>query len=259
MTTNFNYNFPFGQPLEKVVQRASSDKKKVFVLGVYASAVHAKWIGNNGRLLVKALAVASEPCIFWKGEEADTERIIKDIDTLGRGCLFPAETKFNGPSGRSLDENYLYPLGVLREDAWLCDLVPYSCQNPGQKNAIERVYKPMGLPLCTIPPVPSVLATEERVLEIVSELEKSGAGTIVLLGDQPIKWFLGRFISRYKKLKDFTDYGKPVPVFINDKEYNVIGLAHPRQTSQLGHAHKYWFDKHQNWMKDKDMIGLYGL
>lgn len=247
---DFNYNFPFGQPLRKVIQKKPFTPKKVFVLGVYASAVHAKWIGCDGKLLVKALAIASEPCIFWKGDSIEAEKIIERIDTLGQGALFPAEDKFNGPSGRSLDENYLHPLGMLREDAWLCDLVSYSCQNTGQINAIERAYKPLGLPPCTIPKVPSVLATNERVLEIVSELEKSEAGTIILLGDQPVRWFLSRFTSMYKKLSDFTIYGKPVSIFINNKEYQVIALAHPRQTSQLGHSDKYWFDRHQNWMKD---------
>ena len=52
--------FPFGQPLHEV-QQTDRRPKKVFVLGVYASAVHARWIGPEGRDVVKALAVASEP------------------------------------------------------------------------------------------------------------------------------------------------------------------------------------------------------
>ena len=52
--------FPFGQP---IVSLAQSDRspKRVFILGVYASAVHARWVGEDGRSIVKALAVASEP------------------------------------------------------------------------------------------------------------------------------------------------------------------------------------------------------
>jgi len=52
--------YPFGSTLKKVEQQDKSPKK-VFVLGVYASAVHAKWIGADGKLKVTALAVASEP------------------------------------------------------------------------------------------------------------------------------------------------------------------------------------------------------
>jgi hypothetical protein len=51
--------FPFGQPAEALVQQ-DREPKKVFVLGVYASAVHARWIGADERDRVKALAVASE-------------------------------------------------------------------------------------------------------------------------------------------------------------------------------------------------------
>jgi uncharacterized protein YwlG (UPF0340 family) len=51
--------FPFASQLQKVEQQDKSPKK-VFVLGVYASAVHAKWIGTDGKVKVNDLAVASE-------------------------------------------------------------------------------------------------------------------------------------------------------------------------------------------------------
>ena len=62
------YLFPFGQELHPLVQQDRSPKK-VFVLGVYASAVHAKW-KKDGQIICQALAVASEPCIFWNGKDA---------------------------------------------------------------------------------------------------------------------------------------------------------------------------------------------
>jgi hypothetical protein len=37
---------------------------------VYASAVHGRWINKDGEEPVKALAVASEPEIFWREEDA---------------------------------------------------------------------------------------------------------------------------------------------------------------------------------------------
>jgi hypothetical protein len=40
-----------------------------------------------------------------------------------------------------------------------------------------------------------VLATSERVEQILGELEESGAETLVLLGDQPIRWFLREFAA----------------------------------------------------------------
>ena len=109
--------FPFGQPL-RTVQQEDRTPKRVFVLGVYASAVHARWIGPDGKDVVKALAVASEPCIFWRGDRGEAERIIKTIPVpRALGQLVPADEQFNGPSGRTLDQYILEPLGLKRSDA----------------------------------------------------------------------------------------------------------------------------------------------
>ncbi len=71
MKTNNEFIFPFGQALHPVVQTDLSPKK-IFILGVYASAVHARWLDKNGKQKVSALAVASEPEIFWRGENAES-------------------------------------------------------------------------------------------------------------------------------------------------------------------------------------------
>ncbi len=128
--------FPFGQPV-RIVEQADRTPKDVFVLGVYSSAVHARWRDARGKQVVAALAVASEPVIFWRGEGA--AEIIDRIDVPKEvGRLEPAASNLNGPSGRALDELYLGPLGITREHAWLCDLVPSSGKNPGQAKAIAR-------------------------------------------------------------------------------------------------------------------------
>ena len=133
--------FPFGQPVQEVKQ-IDRRPKKVFILGVYASAVHARWVDAAGKTAVRALAVASEPEIFWRGDNA--EDIIEQVSVPPElGKLMPAHKQFNGPSGIALDELILHPLGLSREDAWLCDLVPHSCVNPAQKKAIARVYLPL--------------------------------------------------------------------------------------------------------------------
>src|SRR5690606_25135762 len=90
--------YPFGQPLRAVVQ-ADRSPKRVFVLGVYASAVHARWVGPEGRELVRALAVASEPAIFWDG--AGAAEIVAGIDVPREvGRLEAASSMANGPSAR---------------------------------------------------------------------------------------------------------------------------------------------------------------
>ena len=249
-----NVQFPFGQPL-KLVKQKDRSPKKVFVLGVYASAVHAKLYSHDGRLLYGALAVASEPEIFWNGENA--AEIISQISVPPEaGYLLPADEKYNGPSGRTLDELYLAPLGLSRSDAWLCDLVPHSFMNPNQKTAIDTLYTPLreeyDLPVASIPEEPLNLTDERRRNEILAELEESQADTIILLGNKPIKWFLS-YVSDCKKtrLAEFgtETYGSPVSVNISGKTYTVIPLAHVRQGGALGSHSEDWEQRHSNWVE----------
>ncbi len=255
------FHFPFGQPLKKVEQKDQTPKK-VFVLGVYASAVHARWVDMNGKQKVAALAVASEPEIFWRGE--NVQEIINCIQipvALGR-LLVPANKSMNGPSGRALDDLFLSPLGYSRKDVWLSDLLPESRVNEKQKEAITNHYTPeivkqFNLTPATIPDFnKSELDSAKRSREILKELETSQASTIILLGDLPIKWFL-RFYSNkdHSKLSDFGEtsetYGSPVDVIINNKKYKIIALCHPRQAGRLGTSSLKWGQLHTEWIRKK--------
>ena len=251
---NTNYIFPFGEPV-RLIQQRDRGPKRVFVLGVYASAVHARWVGVDGRTHVNALAVASEPYIFWRGDGVDD--ILKGIkmpNELGR--LLPAATNLNGPSGNALDDLFLHPLQLQRSDTWLCDLVPHSCLNPKQKAALEREYSPLmeqySLPKVTLPPVPRQLADETRRREIVAELAESNASTLILLGDEPIRWCLCWFEPRWQVLSDFGQdqaaYGRLHNAEINGKSYQVLPLVHPRQAARLGSHSAEWHQLHQHWI-----------
>ena len=86
------------------------------------------------------------------------------------------------------DTKFLLPLGLAREDVWLCDIIPYTRINPGQKAALRKSYNPLieryYLPECTIPEFQKkVLDDELRRSEILSELNQSLASVIILLGD----------------------------------------------------------------------------
>ena len=260
MESTKDYHFPFGEKLKKVHQ-INTSPKKAFVLGVYASAVHARWTDKNGVQKVAALAVASEPSIFWKGENA--EGIISAIKIpaeLGSLTL-PTNTMLNGPSGRALDELYLKPLGLSRDNTWLCDLLPESRVNEQQREAInthytEQIIKENALKLASIPYFEkSELNSPDRREEILKELEISQAETIILLGDLPIYWFL-RFYSdmKFSKLSDFGEtketYGKPRIINLNGKSYNVISLCHPRQAGRLGSSSAKWGKLHEDWIKN---------
>jgi len=253
-----NYYFPFGQELKKVEQKERSPKK-AFVLGVYASAVHARWIDKNGKQKVSALAVASEPEIFWKGENAkdiiSEIKIPKELGTL----TVPIDIKLNGPSGRALDELFLKPLGLNRENVWLCDLLPFSRVNENQYKAIQKNYTPDIISKYSLKPatVPlfdkKELNSSSRRDEILQELEESKAETLILLGDHPIYWFLRFFDKRYTRLSQFGEttgtYGKYHPIKIYDRTYNVVPLCHPRQAGRLGSSSSKWGILHEGWFK----------
>ena len=72
------FYFPFGQTIKPLRQEDKSPKK-VFVLGVYASAVHARW-KKDGKVICQALAVSSEPRIFWDGNTEEAKRIIDAVN-----------------------------------------------------------------------------------------------------------------------------------------------------------------------------------
>ena len=261
--------FPFGEPV-RLVEQEDRSTKRVFVLGVYASAVHARWVGADGRPLgeargtpqakrsrqvVQALAVASEPYIFWRGD--GVEEIVKGIgipDELG--TLKAADRRMNGPSGIVLDEGILAPMGISRDDAWLCDLVPHSCMNSSQEKAIRRAYNPLveehGLPAASVPRVPTRLSDSVRRDEIARELQESGAELLVLLGDKPIQWFLRFYDERWARLSDFGTtaerYGQVHRVTVAGREISVLPVAHPRQIAKLGRSSERWYGLHRAWV-----------
>jgi uracil-DNA glycosylase len=248
--------FPFGMPVRPVEQQDRSPKR-VFVLGVYASAVHARWLGHDGRTWVNALAVASEPEIFWRGDDAHT--IIAAIQIPpAAGKLIPASPSLNGPSGRTLDDKFLAPLGLERHDAWLCDLLPESRKNPGQAAALTRAYDPvqneLGLPAYDWPPVPEVLANSQRCAEIEQELCAAAPDVLITLGDQPLRWFVSKFGSR-DRLSDYGDgeetYGRLHPLCIAGRNLNLLPLVHPRQAGGLGSHSQRWSALHQYWIDNR--------
>ena len=249
-----NYYFPFGEHLHPLVQQDKTPKQ-VFVLGVYASAVHAKWRKGN-KIICQALAVASEPRIFWDGNEEEARKIIARIHIPEElGTLEPAGRHLNGPSAKVLDEHILAPLGFTREDAWLCDLLPETRLNPSQIKVIRDYYEPImeeyHLNPVTIRHRGSFFCDEKRSKEIIRELEQSQANLLVLLGDIPIKQFLNRVADvEYSSLQEYKDkfgYGKFSETIIKGRKIKILPLAHPRQIGALGAHSEKWNQVHSDW------------
>ena len=248
------YLYPFGQQVKSLVQQDRTPKK-VFVLGVYASAVHARW-KKDGKTICPALAVASEPRIFWDGNVDEAKEIISKIHIPEEvGTLEPAGTHLNGPSAKVLDEHILGALGYTRKDAWLCDLLPETRINDGQAKVIEKEYNPLiekyGLNEVTIPKRPTVFSNAQRCEEIVAELKESKASLLILLGDIPIAQFLSRVAEvPYKSLQEYVElysYGTITAATVDGHTINVLPLAHPRQIGALGAHSEKWNKLHQSW------------
>ena len=251
-----DYRFPFGEKLHRLVQEDRTPKK-VFVLGVYASAVHARWM-KDGKVKCAALAVASEPRIFWDGNPEEAAAIIGRIKIPAEvGTLKPAGKNLNGPSAKVLDEQILKPLGFKRSDAWLCDLLPETRINSNQMKVIKDEYNPLiakyGLNKVDIPERGDVFADKKRCDDILKELEESDARLLVLLGDIPIKQFLNVVADvPYSSLQGYVDlygYGNATDVTIQGRTIKVLPLAHPRQIGGLGFHNKNWHKMHQDWEK----------
>lgn len=50
---------------------------------------------------------------------------------------------------------------------------------------------------------------------------------LILLGDEPLRWFLGYFTSLPKRLADFKEYGHPHSTEIHGLKLGALPLAHP--------------------------------
>lgn len=252
----FMVSFPFGSPLLPLEQQDRTPKK-LFVLGVYASAVHARWVGADGRELVKALAIAPEPEIFWTG--ADAAAIIKSISIPpGVGRLEePKPPTLNGPSGRSLDQDFLRPLGITRSQAWLCDLLPESRLNAAQQARLEQHYVPRmqewALPPYTIESVEKArkqLTDAARREQIAAQVVQSQCELLVTLGDEPLRWFT-RFFGSRRKLCEYVvephQYGDRHELTVAGHQLELLPLVHPRQAAGLGRSSLKWGQIHSSW------------
>ena len=255
------YQFPFGEEVKRLEQEDKTPKE-IFVLGVYASAVHAKWVKDD-HVVCQALAVASEPCIFWDGNAQQAQEIIDKIKIPSEvGWLVLPNSNLNGPSAKVLDEDILKPLGITRNEAWLCDLLPESRINPNQDKVIREKYNPLikryGLNEVTIPLEDGKFCDEKRRGELVDEIVASHAETLVLLGDMPIKQFL-RYVCKidFKDLREYTNtngYGTMKMIEMGGLQINLLPMAHPRQIGGLGSSSQFWFEQHKKWKESQRNI-----
>jgi hypothetical protein len=248
--------FPFGEPNRKVVQKDRTPKK-AFVLGIYASAVHCIWKAADHHILVRAMAVASEPELFWTGNPYEAKEILRSIKVPEEAgyVRYPGRL-LNGPVGRSLDIDILRPLNLPRKEIWLCYLVPYHLSNKGQRKALrkyQRFKQPYNLPDAEIYPTnkKQEFLNEERIEEIIKEIDESASEYIITLGDEPLLHFIRLFNPEILKLNGFKEYGQLYNIKIRDKEYRLLPLIHPKQAGKIGSHTERWLSKHNRWVNEK--------
>jgi hypothetical protein len=112
----------------------------VLIIGVYPSAVHARWLAGDGRIRIRALAVANEPEPFWTGQDAEKHlaAVAATVPAVvGRLVVAPGH---NGPSGQALEASVLAPLRLTRDHIRIADIDNRYMANPAQQQAIDRCY-----------------------------------------------------------------------------------------------------------------------
>lgn len=247
--------FPFGAPSTPRPPRRPRGSAKAFVLGVYPSALHARW-SRSGRTFVAALAVADEPEVFWTGDDGQ-DRIsswshVRWNEDWGSVSSPPT----NGSSGRDVRDRVLAPLGIAIEDAWLTDSVNtfFVKSGPGsQRSAIEQRYLPFAkkhrLETPTIPRRPSAsalvdLAIRSHADRLRSELLEARAPLVISLGNEALSVL--HAVATCEGLPtrlSIKDYGREGRVRLQDYSAHVYAMVHPGQRSPS------WRGAHDRWIR----------
>lgn len=247
--------FPFGEKVRRLIQKDQTPKK-YFVIGSYASAVHATWRSAEDKIFSKALPVANEPEILWKGVPSESGEIIRRIKVPPEAGRLSQPGKWvNGGVGRLFDIEILRPLDIFRTDVWLVLLIPYTVANKGQRKALNRYTRAAGeynLPVSNIKfsNIKTSLVDHNRIRELLNELEVAKAEVIITLGDLPLYHFIRLFEPEKRTLSCFKMYGQLHTIKINDKSYQLLPLYHPKAGEKVGSYTQQWKNVHSNWIKD---------
>jgi hypothetical protein len=216
------------------------------IIGVYPSAVHARWVDVDGRTRIRAVAVANEPEPFWTGQEAE-DHIATVAATVpavvGRLVGAPGH---NGPSGQALDGSVLAPLGLDRDRVRVADVDNRYLANPAQQQAIGRCYnllaqKGLVPPVSWRPRRPITKVPADRRPSLAEELEEAGPDWVITLGDEPLRALGLRRLSP-------STYGVPIAASLLGRRVRLLRLVHTRQQARHGASSPAWAQLHQDWV-----------
>jgi hypothetical protein len=235
--------YPFGQPVGPVSWRQPGPKPAL-IIGVYPSAVHARWIGPDGTG-IRALAVADEPEPFWTGHSAEPKIATVAATVPAEAGRIELAKGHNGRSGQALDELVLAPLGLTRDKIRVADIDNRYMANQSQQDAVARDYVPLvesGLlppatwrPRRTIARIPS-----DRSPALTDEVAGADPAWIITLGDEPLRALGLEPLTR-------ASYGIPLPAVVLGHNVQLLRLAHTRQQAGHGHSSSDWAEAHRQW------------
>lgn len=241
--------------------RPSADgEREIFVLGAYPSALHVKWCHPDGKMLIKAIAVANEPTPFWTGEDQNELRrkwtheqgIRPEWGTFG-AC------EGNGSSGRKLDDMLFNPLKISRTQAWITDCLDEYHQSTSAQAAMSRgpVAK-MLIDHGIIMPVHRAHPTEGQIVamarqqhhrRLLEELAVARPKIVVTLGNAALKVFCELAKMQEAPIRLSSDplhYGRTYGARIGERAIEWLPLAHPAAPESYRQAHRDWLTKRLN-------------
>ena len=256
-TMDKGLQFPFGQPvLPRLPSRASP--ARLFVLGAYPSALHVRWTPPAPWESICALAVDNEPEPFWNGwgEAELIEKWKSDVRFQPEWGEIQGVGFLNGITGRQLDEFYLHPLGIKREDACITDCLDLYHPSIKGLRRVNDTYVSFAteyeLPEARLLKHPSEddivnAAIKNHLPRLRAELATARPELVVTLGNAALRVFamlveLGAGEGPGTRLSPADgSYGKPWPIRLpSGAKATWIPFAYPAAPRMYQDAHKRW-------------------
>jgi len=159
-------------------------------------------------------------------------------------------------SGKHLDDNYLKPLGLTRDDVLLIDLLPYFLANTRGKKGHTmadniRLFESLTGEALDIEARQSPAKMVNLAREILGNVDRlrkylNGVRLLLTLGVETAAFVRGESVSRVSKAARESFYREPVKLEVVGIEMNVVHLAHPG-ILMAGRSGTKWRRRHKAW------------
>lgn len=253
MTSPAPYTYPFGQPVTPRPPSASGPRR-FFVIGAYPSALHVEWIPPSPFKRIQAIPVDDEPTPFWTGHDQE-DRVARWREAVGFKASWGsvrANAKFNGPSGQTVAEKILTPVGITNDTVWITDVLDTYRASVGVAGRIVDTYTPWAtssrVAASKLPPHPSEneIVTEglrdhrERLLR---ELGTARPEVVITLGNAALRVLRELVGDDGPKKLALEGYGAERSIRLAGGAARWFPLAHPAAPPAYMAAHEGWLSR----------------